>query len=165
MDFIATKLICLSKPHRSHFHHKSLKYSTFPGLDFGNLTTLAVMVLHSSRFLVLSMISTSLIFNSWLRLFTKFSRGLPLLLSPSIFPVTTMFSSPCFLMICPRHVGLPNRYCNISSVTNVGTVLQNLSCPSLEEPNSDSYSYTLIHHVVAKHPLDNLLIPNFGLHI
>ena len=24
----------------------------------------------------------------------KFSRGLPLLLSPSIFPVTTMFSSP-----------------------------------------------------------------------
>ena len=58
------------------------------------------MVFHSSRFRVLSMISTSLIFNSWLRLFMKFSRGLPLLLSPSIFPVTTMFSSPCFLMIC-----------------------------------------------------------------
>ena len=38
MDFIATKLICLSKPYRSHFHPKSLKYSTFPGLDFGNLT-------------------------------------------------------------------------------------------------------------------------------
>ena len=31
MDFIATKLICLSKPYRRHFHHKSLKYSTFPG--------------------------------------------------------------------------------------------------------------------------------------
>ena len=65
------------------------------------------MVLHSSRFLVLSMISTSLIFNSWLRLFMKFSRGLPLLLSPSIFPVTTMFSSPCFLMICPRKLICP----------------------------------------------------------
>ena len=53
------------------------------------------------------MISTSLIFNSWLRLFMKFSRGLPLLLSPSIFPVTTMFSSPCFLMICPRKLICP----------------------------------------------------------
>ena len=71
------------------------------------IRTLAVMVLHSSRFLVLSMISTSLIFNSWLRLFMKFSRGLPLLLSPSIFPVTTMFSSPCFLMICPRKLICP----------------------------------------------------------
>ena len=37
----------------------------------------------------------------------KFSRGLPLLLSPSIFPVTTMFSSPCFLMICPRKLICP----------------------------------------------------------
>ena len=71
------------------------------------IRTLAVMVLHSSRFLVLSMISTSLIFNSWLRLFIKFSRGLPLLLSPSIFPVTTMFSSLCFLMICPRKLICP----------------------------------------------------------
>ena len=40
-------------------------------------------------------------------LFMKFSRGLPLLLSPSIFPVTTMFSSPCFLMICPRKLICP----------------------------------------------------------
>ena len=31
VDFIATKLICPSKPNRSHFHRKSLKYSTFPG--------------------------------------------------------------------------------------------------------------------------------------
>ena len=36
VNFITTKLISLSKPYRSHFHHKSLKYSTFPGLDFGN---------------------------------------------------------------------------------------------------------------------------------
>ena len=71
------------------------------------IRTLAVIVLHSSLFLVLSMISTSLIFNSWLRLFMKFSRGLPLLLSPSIFPVTTMFSSPCLLMICPRKLICP----------------------------------------------------------
>ena len=42
MDFIATKLICLSKPYRSHFHPKSLKYSTFPGLDFGNLTSATI---------------------------------------------------------------------------------------------------------------------------
>ena len=48
----------------------------------------------------------------------KFSRGLPLLLSPSIFPVTTMFSSPCFLMICPRkHVSLKRRLrCDFLSV-------------------------------------------------
>ena len=37
----------------------------------------------------------------------KFSRGLPLLLSPSIFLVTTMFSSPCFLMICHRKLICP----------------------------------------------------------
>ena len=69
--------------------------------------TLAVMVLHSSLFLVLSMISTSMIFNSRLMLFMKFSRGLPLLLSPSIVPLTTMFSSLCFLIICPRKVICP----------------------------------------------------------
>ena len=33
----ATKLIkCLSNPYWSNFHHNSLKYSTFPRLDFGN---------------------------------------------------------------------------------------------------------------------------------
>ena len=46
-------------------------------------------------------------FQQLARLFMKFSRGLPLLLSPSIFQVTTMFSSPCFLMICPRKLICP----------------------------------------------------------
>ena len=49
VDFIATKRICLSKPYRSHFHPKSLKYSTFPGLDFGNLTNRKTSQLFGDR--------------------------------------------------------------------------------------------------------------------
>ena len=56
MDFIATKLICLSKPYRSHLHPKSLKYSTFPGLDFGNLT---IVVVGNNKFTTTTTTTTS----------------------------------------------------------------------------------------------------------
>ena len=59
-------------------------------------------------------------------------------------------------VFCP---GLKKRYHNTSSVTDM---LQNLNWPSLEIRRTRVrliMFYKIIHHVVAIHPLDTLLLP------
>ena len=66
------------------------------------IRTLAIMVLHTALFLVLQSNSTSLNPVHLLRLEIYVSRGLPLLLLPSIFPATARCSIFSFLIICPK---------------------------------------------------------------